>query len=733
MESTPAKHITVGVLIDSADGYMNKRVLNDCIDLSEEYGIHPVFFLGGSLEPAREPAGADFLYSIPHRDSLDALIAFPNAIAPWNPKEETLSILKKLPGIPVYSANGVIPGCFSVTVDEKPAITQLVDHLVIDHGYTNFAMITGPDSPNSISRSRRRHFEERLSHHGIQIPPEKVFFGGFTNDDGKHAIDLIFLENDTIPEAIIALNDQMATGAIEELLNRGIAVPADIAVTGFDDVGENNLLPCSLTTVRVPIQEMLAAVMREILKDTQTKSKRKTDHIALPAVFVRRKSCGLSSAAQEYPEKRADTDSHNESSNTFQQDRDTLFRHDLETILDETLETGETETFSAFLQNTVKRIIRTEDVSSGFIDIFTAQWTLSLLKHSDRETQILINTLFVDAIRLLVRGKMQTCARIHANDKGALNFSRNSTNILSRKPTMQEALSEIGKNLSALGIERCVLVFTDPEHPETGIIRLSYKKRYFKEIPTEDYTRFPISRIINAGLESVTAPLAILPVAINTDVFGYLVLSITENSFEEMSLIKELVSRLVAGAAANESLSSQISYLEQKNTVLSRLSTIDEFTGLHNRRILHEAGKDLYTRTLREGNSCCCIFFDMDGLKKINDGWGHPEGDTAIKALAAILRKSFRKRDLLVRYGGDEFIVLMFDIRETTVKAALERVARHLEQYNTSSGKPWQLQSSWGVTVVSQDRSDLSFEDLIEETDGRLYEDKVRRREAGLR
>lgn len=737
MENTPVKHITVGVLIDSADGYMNKRVLNDCIDLSEEYGIHPVFFLGGSLEPARDPAGADFMYSLPHRDSLDALLVFPNAIAPLNPTEETLSVLKKYRDIPAYSVNGVLPGIYSVTVDEKPAITQLVDHLVLDHGYTHFAMITGPYSPNSISHTRRYHFEERLSHHGILLPREKVFFGGFTDDDGKRAVDSLFLQNGNIPEVILSLNDQMAAGAIEALLNRGIAVPADIAVTGFDDVEENTLLPCTLTTVHVPIREMLTVVMERIISDIQNKKKKKTAEknkpLIFPAVFIRRESCGVSTNPPDVPEEPVNPEAREELQKFSQLDRSIALRQELENTLENTLETGETETFSAFLKKTVKRIISSGDVSSEFIDVFTAQWTISLLKHSDMETQILINTLFVDAIRLLVRGKMQTCARIHANDKGALDFSRNSTNILSRKPTMQEALGEIGKNLSTLGIERCVLIFTDPEHPETGIIRLSYKKRYFREIPAGNYTRFPISRIINTGLGSVATPIALLPVAINTDVFGYLVLSITENSFEELSLIKELVSRLVAGAAANESLSSQIRFLEQKNTALSRLSTLDEFTGLHNRRVLHETGKDLYKRTLREGNICCCIFFDMDGLKKINDEWGHPEGDSAIKTLAAILKKSFRKRDLLVRYGGDEFIVLMFDIQEKTVKAALERVSRHLEQYNASSGKPWQLQTSWGVTVVSQERSDLSFEELIEETDARLYEEKVRRREAGLR
>ncbi len=728
--------LTVGVLIDSADGYMNKRILNDCIDLAEDYDVHPVFFLGGMIEPARDPSGADFLYSLPHPDSLDALIVFPNSIAPWNPIEETRKILEQYPDIPVYSANESLPEHFSLTINEQPGINALVDHLVADHAYKKFALLSGPDAAETISRRRRLLFEDRLAHHGLSIPQNRIFFGSFTEADGKRAVDTLFRQEESIPEVIICLNDQMAAGVIEELLNRGIAVPVDIAVTGFDDVEETALLPCSITTVHVPVWEMMTTIMERIHTDLRTGkdsgSKPEPDNISLPALFIRRESCGLVVNDDSPTDDRTEPANTAEAAPSLQQ-QDVTLRQDLEKILEETLATGETGPFSEFLRKTVKKILRTGDVSSSFIDVFSAQWTISLLRHPDRESQILINALFVDAIRLLVRGKMQTCARIHANDRGALEFSRNSTNILSRKPTMQEALEEIGKNLSLLGIERCVLVLTDLEHPKQGITRLSYKKRYFREIPTENFTKFPVSRLINTGIESVIAPVAVLPIAINTDVFGYMVLSITENSFEELSLVRELVSRLVAGAASNESLSSQIRFLEQKNTVLSRLSTIDEFTGLHNRRVLHETGKDLYRKTLNNGKACCCIFLDMDGLKKINDKWGHPEGDSAIKTLATILRKSFRSRDLIVRYGGDEFIVLMFDIKKETVSSALDRINHQLEKYNDSSGKPWQLQASWGVTFVSPERVSLSFEDLIEETDDRLYEEKKRRRDAGLR
>ena len=738
MGKVPDKKLKVGILLDSADGYMNKRILNDCIDLAEEYNVLPVFFLGGVLEPAREPAGSDFLYSLPHPGSLDALIVFPNSIAPWDPITETRKILDRIPDLPVYAANEAMPGLFSVAINEKPAIHALVDHLVLTHGYKEFSLITGPDAPASISRRRRQLFEEQLARHGISVPENKIFLGRFEEDDGKRAVEALFRREDSIPEVIISLNDQMAAGTIEELLNRGIAVPADIAVTGFDDVAETSLLPCTLTTIHVPVWEMMTALFEKIAGDLRGRKtagdQRKPDAVYLNATYIRRESCGtLRNDETHAVEMEELVGEQIESIYSPHQSRNGTFRRDLENVLEETLTTGETDRFSEFSQKIVKKILRTGDISSSFIDIFSSQWTISLLKHDENETRILINALFLDAIRLLVRGKMQTCARIHANDRGALEFSRNSTSILSRKPTMQEALQEIGKNLSMLGIERCILVLTDPENPEQGSTRLSYKKRYFREIPTENFTKFPVSRLVNNGLDSITVPIAVLPIAINTDFFGYMVLSITENSFEDLSLVQELVSRLIAGAASNESLSSQIQFLERKNTALSRLSTIDEFTGLHNRRVLHETGKDLFRRTLNEGKTCCCIFLDMDGLKKINDEWGHPEGDTAIKTLAAILRKSFRSRDMIVRYGGDEFIVLMFDIKKATVSSALARITRQLDLYNKSSGKPWMLQASWGVTVVPPDRITLSFEDLIEETDDRLYEEKQRRREAGLR
>lgn len=731
MDKDASRKIRVGILLDAADGFMNRKILNDCIDSAEANEMHPIFFFGGQLTPGREQDSADFLYGLPSAESLDALVVFPHSIAPWDPVHETENIIKKKYNLPVYSANERLPNHFSVTVDETVAVHMLIDHLVLDHKYRFFSLLCGPDASNSLSRKRRKIIEDRLAKYNISIPSNLIFAGQFSQRDGHRAVEDILKMKSITPEVLICFNDQMAAGAIEELLDCGIAVPADIAVTGFDDVEENNLLPCTFSTVHIPVWEMLNTLMRRIKADLSSTSesnrKKNTDEISLQAVFSQNESCGCSESSSTTIPKNSELISK------IQDSRQRNFRHDLEKILEETLSHGNTDKFCAFLKKTARVITRTGDISSSFIDVFSSLWTTTLLRHTDIEKQILANTLFVDAFRLLVRTKMNACARIHANDRGALVFSQNTTQLLSRNLTMHESLVGIADNLSNLGIERCLLVFTDPVQSTRGTIRLLYRKRHELKIPKKNFPQFPVAELINSELFAKTYPLAVMPIALGTNIFGYFVVSVSENSFEEFSLIRNLFSRIIASAAANESLSLQIVDLEKKNTVLSRLSSIDEVTGLYNRRVLNEIGKTAYVHAVEAGESCCCIFFDMDGLKHINDEQGHPEGDVAIRTLAAILKRSFRKKDFLVRYGGDEFVVLMFDITEFTVKNALERISHQIEKFNLESGKPWQLQTSWGITFIPQNAPALPFDTLIEETDRRLYEEKQRRRKAGLR
>lgn len=87
-------------------------------------------------------------------------------------------------------------------------------------------------------------------------------------------------------------------------------------------------------------------------------------------------------------------------------------------------------------------------------------------------------------------------------------------------------------------------------------------------------------------------------------------------------------------------------------------SFIDALTGLHNRRFLQITGADFYQKTLAFGQQCSCLMLDIDHFKNINDTYGHNIGDMVLNAVAKIVNASVRQADLLVRYGGEEFVVL---------------------------------------------------------------------------
>ena len=87
------------------------------------------------------------------------------------------------------------------------------------------------------------------------------------------------------------------------------------------------------------------------------------------------------------------------------------------------------------------------------------------------------------------------------------------------------------------------------------------------------------------------------------------------------------------------------------------ISLIDALTGLHNRRYLQITGPDFFTNAQAFGQQCACLMLDIDYFKHINDTYGHNAGDVVLQGIAKILNTSVRQADLLVRYGGEEFVV----------------------------------------------------------------------------
>ena len=152
-------------------------------------------------------------------------------------------------------------------------------------------------------------------------------------------------------------------------------------------------------------------------------------------------------------------------------------------------------------------------------------------------------------------------------------------------------------------------------------------------------------------------------------------------------------------------------------------ATTDELTGLANRRGFLMIAEPMVALCRRAWNPAAALLFDLDGLKSINDQFGHNAGDRAIRDFAKMLLKVFRNSDVVARVGGDEFCVLLTDPEELNSESPLDRLQQRIDNYNTNVEAPLQLRFSSGVTRFSKKRH-TTLEDLLREADSRMYAEK---------
>ena len=165
---------------------------------------------------------------------------------------------------------------------------------------------------------------------------------------------------------------------------------------------------------------------------------------------------------------------------------------------------------------------------------------------------------------------------------------------------------------------------------------------------------------------------------------------------------------------------------------LRNSSLKDDLTGLLNRRGLLKQAAPYFDFARRQREKLLLLFIDLDGMKKINDEFGHNEGDTALINTAAILNRSFRSSDIIARLGGDEFTVLVTDL-SVSKEEAISRLNDNLKAYNASETRGHKLAFSIGVASLEPERM-TCFEELLEQADQAMYEQKrMKRRRAAER
>jgi len=159
---------------------------------------------------------------------------------------------------------------------------------------------------------------------------------------------------------------------------------------------------------------------------------------------------------------------------------------------------------------------------------------------------------------------------------------------------------------------------------------------------------------------------------------------------------------------------------ETKRVYQEKLANTDPLTGSFNRRYLNEFSIEYLRIIKRENKNLSLLMVDIDDFKNINDTFGHETGDKVIKQLVSIIKDVVRENDLIVRFGGDEFLILLPNTNLINARLVGQKIADHIDKYNKD--KEFNFTISMGISMFN--KQDNSIEDMISRADNALYEAK---------
>lgn len=154
-----------------------------------------------------------------------------------------------------------------------------------------------------------------------------------------------------------------------------------------------------------------------------------------------------------------------------------------------------------------------------------------------------------------------------------------------------------------------------------------------------------------------------------------------------------------------------------------RLASIDDLTGLSNRRAFNMLANQSLKAARRNNHDAVLVMIDLDGFKKINDTLGHAAGDQALKDFAEAMKQVFRDSDIVGRLGGDEFCVLLTETDRHAAGSAIDRFFNAVEERNDRTAANNRLAFSAGVIEFDKDRY-ASIDEMLADADALMYQRK---------
>ena len=192
-------------------------------------------------------------------------------------------------------------------------------------------------------------------------------------------------------------------------------------------------------------------------------------------------------------------------------------------------------------------------------------------------------------------------------------------------------------------------------------------------------------------------------------------------------LVKNSIIEWIDGRKVHIENAIDITRQKQYEEVLRHSASYDEMTGVYKREWGYKVIQGVLSSSfLSSKDVFSLVFIDLDGLKKVNDTYGHEAGDNMIISVVASIRSCVRQSDVICRWGGDEFLILLkCDIK--SARGIMKKINRKLKDVNNTSGEPYDLSFSHGIKEINAYKHP-HIDDIIAAADRLMYKNKMKKK-----
>ena len=616
----------IAVLMGEVTGNFQETIARAIAERANELGYDMIAFCtyGSYNDDILFSEGEKACVYLPNYEEYSGIIVTEDVFDIEGMGDEVYAHLKKYAKCPVVYLRTKREGFYSVLLENKEPMKNMTRHFLEDHGFRDICYMSGKKGLWDAGQ-RLEGFLEAMEEKGIPVTEHMIFHGDYWREKGKAAINWFMEGRDTYPQAIICANDYMALSICEELRKRGVRVPEDVCVSGFDYVEEAKLYQPSITSVFVDAPKM--GVMAVDIIDRVNKGLPQEQVIWMVPDMKLQKSCGCGEQ-WVFDDVAGMIDQNYQ--NAFSMKNTMLSTMEYQDAFEENEYLHVAEKYFSLMRCENVWLCLCDEKEEGFLAVenenhFTKQMILKRILHSNGNAE-----------------------------KRKFPFPR--TELLPKE---------------------C----WDADKPNNLLVfSLHYKNK----------------------------------------IYGYMVAEMPKKTWPDIYSQSYMLN--LANAIENAMVQKELSSFEEIKALYQR----DSLTGLYNRRGIDKLGREMFAKACDTGKELVLVSIDMDGLKYINDTFGHTEGDKALRKMGTVLQSAVYEKEVCARVGGDEFFCILSSEYPDRESQFLKQLEKSMEEVN-QKGNLYSIRASVGF-ARSMETPGMTMQNCLQLADMRMYENKRKRK-----